>query len=228
MIVFNFLELLYIVATPIGNLEDITLRALRVLKEVDIIVCEDTRHTKILLNKYEIVKPLLSYHSHSGVSKVQKVIDELKSGKDLALVSDAGTPGISDPGYAVVKAAIEEGIEVVPLPGASAFLTALMVAGFPINHFLYLGFLPVKKGRQTLFLSLKEEKNTVVFYESTYRIIKTLREMTEYLGGDREIMIGRELTKKFEEFKRGTIEEIYLEMKDVKPKGEFVVILKGV
>lgn len=228
LIVFNFLELLYIVATPIGNLEDITLRALRVLKEVDTIVCEDTRHTKILLNKYEIVKPLLSYHSHSGVSKVQKVIDELKSGKDLALVSDAGTPGISDPGYAVIKAAIEEGIEVVPLPGASAFLTALMVAGFPINHFLYLGFLPVKKGRQTLFLSLKEEKNTVVFYESTYRIIKTLREMTEYLGGDREIMIGRELTKKFEEFKRGTIEEIYLEMKDVKPKGEFVVILKGV
>ncbi len=219
--------MLYIVATPIGNLEDITLRALRVLKEVDTIICEDTRHTKILLNKYEIEKPLLSYHSHSGVSKVNKLIYELKSGKSLALVSDAGTPGISDPGYAVVKAAIEEGIEVVPLPGPSAFLTALMVSGFPINHFLYLGFLPVKKGRQTLFLSLKEEKKTVVFYESPYRILKTLGDIIEYLGEDRELVIGREITKKFEEFKRGSVGEIYEEMKAKKPKGEFVVILKG-
>ena len=220
--------MLYIVATPIGNLEDITLRALRVLKEVNTIVCEDTRHTKILLNKYEIEKPLLSYHSHSGASKVQKVVDLLEEGKNLALVSDAGTPGISDPGYAVVKAALEKGIEVVPLPGASAFLTALMVSGFPINHFLYLGFLPVKKGRQTMFLKLKEEKNTVVFYESPYRILKTLGELKEYLGEDREIVLARELTKKFEEFKRGTVGEVYEEMQGNKPKGEFVFILKGI
>ena len=219
--------MLYILATPIGNLEDITLRALRILKEVDTIVCEDTRHTAILLNKYEIKKPLLSYHSHSSDSKVQKVIAELKNGKNLALVSDAGTPGISDPGYAVVKLAIEEGIEVVPVPGASAFLTALMASGFPINHFLYLGFLPMKKGRQTLFLSLKEQKETVVFYESPYRIVKTLAEIKAYLGEDREIVLARELTKKFEEFKRGTVGEIYAEMQNQKPKGEFVVILKG-
>lgn len=218
----------YIVSTPIGNLEDLTLRALRILQEVDTIVCEDTRHTQILLNKYEIKKPLLSYHSHSGVSKIEKIIAELKNGKNMALVSDAGTPGISDPGYAVVKVAIEEGIDVVPVPGASAFLTALMASGFPINHFLYLGFLPIKKGRQTLFLSLKEQKETVVFYESPYRILKTLAEIKEYLGAEREIVLARELTKKFEEFKRGTVGEIYAQMQKNPPKGEFVVILKGI
>jgi len=219
--------LLYIVATPIGNLEDITLRALRILKEVDLIVCEDTRHSKILLNKYEIEKPLLSYHSHSRISKINKIIEELKKGKDVALVSDAGTPGISDPGYAVVTAALEEGIEVSPVPGTSAFLTALMVSGFPINQFVYLGFLPVKKGRQTLFFNLKEEKRTVVFYESPYRILKTLGEIKEYLGENREIVLARELTKKFEEFKRGTVKEVYTEMETQKPKGEFVVILSA-
>lgn len=220
--------MLYIVATPIGNLEDITFRAINTLKEVDQIVCEDTRYTKRLLDRYEISKPLLSYHSHSGEAKVEKIMDLLQEGKKLALVSDAGTPGISDPGYKIMQTATQLGIEVVPIPGASAFLTALMASGLPINQFTYLGFLPVKKGRHTLFESFKEEKRTVVFYESPHRIQKTLIQLQEYLGNEREIVVARELTKKFEEFQRGTLEEIAKQVNDKKPKGEFVIILKGI
>lgn len=219
--------MLYIVSTPIGNLEDITLRALGVLRDVDRIVCEDTRHTKRLLAKYEIEKPLLSYHSHSGDAKVEKIIDLLKKGEKLALVSDAGTPGISDPGYKITTVAVQAGIKIVPVPGATAFLTALMASGLPINQFLYLGFLPVKKGRHTLFESLKEEKRTVVFYESCHRIQKTISQLFEYLGGEREIVVARELTKKFEEFVRGDLANVVKIVNEKKPKGEFVVILKG-
>ena len=217
--------MLYIVATPIGNLEDITFRAVRILKEVDIIVCEDTRHTKILLNKYEIAKPLLSYHSHSGQSKVKKVIDLLKEEKDIALVSDAGTPGISDPGYVVIKTAVEEKIDVVPIPGCVASLTALMASGLPINRFCYLGFLPVKKGRQTMFNQLKEEKETVVFYESPYRIQKTINELKEYLGDERKVVIARELTKKFERIHRGRLYHLSEEFEDMTIKGEVTIVI---
>ncbi|MDD2871438.1 MAG: 16S rRNA (cytidine(1402)-2'-O)-methyltransferase [Candidatus Gracilibacteria bacterium] len=224
--------MLYIVATPIGNLEDITYRAVRILSEVDSIACEDTRTSATLLNRYDIKKPLISYHSHSGQTKTDKIIEQLKKGQNIALISDAGTPGISDPGYILIKEAIMEGIEVVPIPGVTAFTTALMGSGMQMNHFLYLGFLPVKKGRQTLFKMLVERKNnkkedeTVVIYESVHRIVRTLKEIGEYFGSEHNIVVARELTKKFEEFKRGNVGEIveYFENNPGKVKGEFVVL----
>ncbi len=216
---------LYIVSTPIGNLQDITLRALQTLKEVDFIAAEDTRHSLILLKKYDIQKKLLSYHSHSGQMKLEKIVGLLKDGKTCALISDAGTPGISDPAYSLIKEVLKEGIEVVPIPGASAFLTALVASGLPMNRFVYLGFLPVKKGRQTLFESFKDEKRTIVFYESPHRIQKTLNQMEEILGGDRKMVVARELTKLHEEFVRGTVSDVKSEFEKRKPKGEFVVIL---
>lgn len=218
---------LYIVSTPIGNLEDITLRALETLKKVDLIVAEDTRHSGILLKKYEIDKPCVSFHSHSGQAKVDKIVDELVSGKEVALISDAGTPGISDPAYVLIQAALEANIEIIPVPGPAAFLTALTASGLPTNQFVYLGFLPLKKGRQTLLTSLQEEKRTVVFYESPHRIIKTLNQLEEYFGPDRRIAIGRELTKIHEEFIRGSIAEVKKTFESRKPKGEFVVVLGG-
>jgi len=218
---------LYIVSTPIGNLEDITLRAINTLKNVDFIAAEDTRHSIILLNKYEIRKPLLSFHSHSGMMKIEKIIEGLKEGKSCALITDAGTPGISDPAYSLVKAAIEQNIQVIPIPGPAAFLTAIVATGLPMNEFVYLGFLPLKKGRQTLLISLKEEEKTVVFYESPHRIKKTLSQLKEFLGGERRIVIGRELTKIHEEFFRGTIEEAVLHFGNKEPKGEFTVVLGG-
>ncbi|MDD3301939.1 MAG: 16S rRNA (cytidine(1402)-2'-O)-methyltransferase [Candidatus Gracilibacteria bacterium] len=218
--------MLYIVSTPIGNLEDITLRALRTLKEVDYIACEDTRTTATLLNHYEIKKSLLSYHSYSGVAKLDKIIALLNEGKDIALVSDAGTPGISDPGYPLIQEALKNNIRIIPIPGVSAFLTALQASGLPINHFLYFGFLPIKKGRQTLFKKLQTIEETVVFYESVHRIERTLRDLGEYLGEDRKIVIARELTKKFEEFNRVTIKDaIDIYCKKEKQKGEFVIII---
>lgn len=219
---------LYIVSTPIGNLEDITLRALDTLKKVDVIVAEDTRHSQILLKKYDIQKKLLSYHSHSGYMKIEKIITLLKEGKTCALISDAGTPGISDPAYTLIQAALEAEIELIPIPGASAFLTALTASGLPINHFIYLGFIPTKKGRQTLFKSLLEEKRTTVFYESPHRINKTLSQLEEVLGGDRKIVIARELTKMHEEFLRGTISSVREEFEKRAPKGEFVLVLGGI
>lgn len=219
--------MLYIVATPIGNLEDITMRALSTLKEVDIIIAEDTRHSQILLNKYKIQKKLISYHSHSGKTKVEKILTILKEGKSCALISDAGTPGISDPAYALIKEALANNIKVIPIPGPAAFLTALCASGLPTHQFLYLGFLPLKKGRQTLLKSLKDEKRTVVFYESPHRIKKTLNQLEEFLGGDRKIVLARELTKIYEEFICGTIKDVSKEFEKRKPKGEFVVILGG-
>jgi len=214
---------LYIVATPIGNLSDITFRALETLKSVDFIACEDTRVTSKLLARYEIKKPLISYFQHSKVAKLDRLISLLREGKDIALVTDAGTPGISDPGQRLIEEAVKSKIEVVPIPGPSAVTTALSVSGFPTDEFVFLGFLPHKKGRQTKLKGLAQENRTIVLYESPYRIKKLLSELLEFCG-DREICVCRELTKKFEEIYRGKISEV---LPKVKEKGEFVVIFKG-
>ncbi len=216
---------LYIVATPIGNLEDITHRAVRILEEVDLIAAEDTRHSKKLLAHYEIKTPVTSYHSHSSDKKVHALVSEMSAGKDLALISDAGTPGISDPAWSLIQAALAAGIQIIPIPGASAFLTGLMGAGLPMNEFNYIGFIPAKKGRQTLFTQLAEEKRTTVMYESPHRIMKTLAQMQELIGPDREIVIARELTKMHETFHRGTIAQLHAEFKNNPPKGEMVLLL---
>ncbi|MDP4007873.1 MAG: 16S rRNA (cytidine(1402)-2'-O)-methyltransferase [Candidatus Peregrinibacteria bacterium] len=230
--------MLYIVATPIGNLEDMTFRAVRTLKEVDVILAEDTRHSGILLKHYDIKTPMTSFHSYSTEVKLKDLVRELSGdascpARSMAMISDAGTPGISDPAYNLINAAIKAGVKVVPIPGASAFLTAVCASGAMTNRFKYLGFLPVKKGRQTLFKELKAEleetKNpsTIIFYESSHRIMKTLDEIMSYLG-DRNIIIARELTKKFEEFVRGTVSEVITHFKTHSAKGEFVVIIDGV
>jgi len=224
--------MLYIVATPIWNLGDITYRAVETLKKVDSIACEDTRTSGTLLNHYDIKKPLISFHSHSGKTKTDKIIEQLKVWQDIALISDAWTPGISDPWYILIKEAISEWIEVVPIPWVTAFTTALMASWMQMNHFLYLWFLPVKKWRQTLFKMLverkknKKEDETVVIYESVHRILKTLKELSEYFWEDHHIVVWRELTKKFEEFKRWNIKDIidYFENTPWKIKGEFVVM----
>jgi 16S rRNA (cytidine1402-2'-O)-methyltransferase len=218
--------MLYIVATPIGNLEDITLRALRILKEVDYIAAEDTRHSKILLNAYDIQKPLISFHAWSDERKLAELLGLLKEHKKIALISDAGTPGISDPGYVLIKAALEHGIAVIPIPGASAFLTALSASGLPSNHFIYLGFLPLKKGRQTLLKSFEQENRTIVFYESPHRLQKTLHELAQ-LYPSRSMVIARELTKIHEEFFRGTVAEAYEYFQKKQPRGEFVILMKN-
>lgn len=223
--------MLYIVATPIWNLEDITFRAVKTLQEVDLIACEDTRTSQVLLSHYEIKKPLLSFHSHSWVTKIDKIMEELKKWKKVALITDAWTPGISDPWYVLVKEAILQNIEVVPIPWVTAFTTALMASGMQMNHFLYLWFLPLKKGRQTLFNLLVERKKsklseTIVIYESVHRILKTIKEIWEYFWNDLQIVVARELTKKFEEFVRWDISEVldYFEKNPWKVKGEFVVL----
>lgn len=220
--------MLSIVSTPIGNLEDITLRALRILKEADYIACEDTRMTGQLLGYYDIQNGgrLMSFHSHSGFSKMEKIIELLKEWKHVALVSDAGTPGISDPGFVLIRAAIEHGITVTPVPGASAVLSSIVASGMDCHQYLYLGFLPVKKWRQTMLKKLAEKTYTTVIYESVHRIEKTLAELEEYLGADHHIVVGREITKKFEEFRRGTISEIREWYKgEGRVKGEFVLVL---
>jgi len=221
-------DTLYIVATPIGNLEDITLRALRVLGEVDLILCEDTRVTRKLLQKYNIATPAMSYHSHSEKSKVEKIIKLLEDGKDLALVSDAGTPTISDPGTKLVAqlSRLNLDIKIIPIPGPSAAISALSASGVPSSEFLFLGFLPHKKGRETLFKEIAMSKRTAVFYESPHRILKTLSSLTEHTP-DKKIVIARELTKIYEEFLSGTPSELIeaLEKTPEKQKGEFVVIV---
>lgn len=224
---------LYIVATPIGNLEDITLRAIRVLKEVDMILCEDTRTTQKLLQKYEIVTPTLSYHSHSGLAKVEKIFETLEEGKNLALVSDAGTPAISDPGVLLVSQVKEkfgDTVAIVPIPGPSAVITALSASGLPSSDFLFLGFLPHKKGRETLFKEIASSKRTVVFYESPHRITKTLESLKKHLGSGRHIAVARELTKIYEELVSGAPEDVmkYFSLNKDKVRGEFVVMVSPV
>lgn len=216
-------SILYIVSSPIGNLSDISYRAIEILQSVDFIVCEDTRHSKKLLTHYNIEKPLVSFHAHSNENKIDQIVKRISSGQKAALLSDAGTPGISDPGFHLTKKMIKNNVKLVPIPGAAAFLTALQSAACPINQFLYLGFLPIKKGRQTLLKSLCEEKRTIVFYESVHRIRKTLEDLKDFFGEERYIIIARELTKIHEEFFRGTIKEAILHFE--KPKGEFVIII---
>lgn len=212
---------LYIVSTPIGNLEDITLRALRILKSVDLIACEDTRQTKILLAHFQIKKNLISYHQHSKLSKINLLISKLESGQNIAVVTDAGTPGLSDPAGVLIAEAFQSKLKVVPIPGPSALTTLLAVAGESMDKFLFLGFLPKKKGRLTLLKYLDKSKFPIVFFESPKRILKTLKDIQDTMG-DRFIIVGRELTKKFEEIYRGRISEV---ISKIKPQGEFVIII---
>ena len=217
---------LYIVATPIGNLEDITLRALRVLKEVDLILCEDTRVTRKLLDHYKISTPTLSYHQHSGKVKLDKVLDQLDQDKQIALVTDAGTPGVSDPGGKLVAEALLAGNEVEPIPGPSALATAISISGLPMDKFLFLGFLPHKKGRQTLIKKIIASKYPIILYESVHRIKKLLKELM--INNQKlNLVVCRELTKKFETIYRGTAEKVLDQLSDQQTKGEFVVIIKN-
>ena len=220
------MSVLYIVATPIGNLEDISKRALRILSEVDLILCEDTRVTRKLLDHYQIKTPTISYHQHSKINKIEYILGFLKDGKDLALVSDAGTPGISDPGGKLISEVYNLGFKVCPIPGASAAITAASVSGFPTDKFLFMGFPPQKKKRKKFFEEAVSSKYPVIFYESTYRILKTLEELKE-IDNKLILMVCRELTKKFETIYRGDIEEVIKEIKKGEIKGEFVVVLGG-
>ncbi len=218
--------MLYIIATPIGNLEDITLRALRILKEVNLIACEDTRVTKKLLNHYDIKTSLISYHQHSRIAKVDYLIGELKKGKDIALVTDAGAPGISDPGNILVAEVLKNGMQVSPIPGASALTTLISAAGINTQKFIFLGFPPHKKGRKTFFQEVISQKYPVIYYDSVHRVIKNLKLLKELKKENLEIIIGRELTKMHEEIIRGSVGEIleHFEKNPEKLKGEFAVI----
>ena len=218
---------LYIVPTPIGNLEDITLRAIRILKECDLILAEDTRNTIHLLKHFQIDKPLKSYHQHNEHKVLQEIILLIQQGKSIALVSDAGTPAISDPGFLLVRECISAGIAVETLPGPTAFVPALVNSGFPCDNFMFIGFLPIKKGRSTKIKSLLEETKTIILYESPYRLVKTLEELKSSLGADRKASVSRELSKLFEETKRGTLQELatYFSLKTV--KGEIVIVVEG-
>ncbi len=218
---------LYLVPTPIGNLGDITLRALEILKSVDVILAEDTRTSGILLKHYQINKPLQSFHIFNEHKTVNKLIDRLKAGEVLALISDAGTPGISDPGFLLVREALKAGVKIDCLPGATALIPALVKSGFPTDRFVFEGFLPHKKGRQTLLKKLAEEERTIIFYESPHRLVKALEQLKEFFGANRQSSVSRELSKKFEETKTGTVQELldYFSSKEV--KGEIVVVVSG-
>lgn len=218
---------LYLIPTPIGNLEDITLRAIRILKEVDLILCEDTRTSKPLLKHFEISTPLLSYHIFNEHQKIESIIDRIKMGENIGLISDAGTPGISDPGFLLVREAVKNGIEVDTLPGATAFVPALVNSALPMDRFCFEGFLPHKKGRQTRLEKLKEEERTIILYESPHRLIKTLTQLSEYLGIDRQASVSREISKMFQENKRGSLEGLieYFSSKTI--KGEIVICVEG-
>jgi len=215
---------LYIIATPIGNLEDLSFRALRVLKEVDLILCEDTRISRKLLSHYKISKPVLSYHQHSKLNKIEYISEQLEKHKDLALISDAGTPCISDPGAKLIDYLVKEqpDLKIIPIPGPSALISALSISGFSADRFIFLGFLPAKKKRKKFFQEIIDAKHTVVFYESCHRIIKTLGE----LSPESEIVVCREITKKFETIYRGSVNEIINQVGKDKIKGEFVVVIK--
>jgi 16S rRNA (cytidine1402-2'-O)-methyltransferase len=219
--------MLYIVPTPIGNLQDITLRALEVLKNVDLVLAEDTRTSSKLLNHYQITKPLSPYHSHNEHQVLQHLVNQLLQGKTMALVSDAGTPGISDPAFLLVRECIKVGVKVECLPGATALVPALLNSGLPANRFIFEGFLPLKKGRQTLFKKLAEEDRTLIFYESPLRLVRTLEDFIEYFGASRACSVSRELSKMFEENVRGTLQEVCDHFKQKTVKGEIVIIVAG-
>lgn len=223
----TFVNMLYLVPTPIGNLKDITLRALEVLKETDLILAEDTRTTGHLLDHYQIKKQLTPYHQHNEHKVLHHLVSQLLEGKKMALVTDAGTPGISDPAYLLVRECIKAGIHVECLPGATAFVPALVNSGIPANRFSFEGFLPLKKGRQTLLKALALEERTLIFYESPLRLVRTLEELIPYFGSDRPCSVSRELTKMFEETKRGSLQEVADYFKQKTVKGELVIIIGG-
>jgi 16S rRNA (cytidine1402-2'-O)-methyltransferase len=218
---------LYIVPTPIGNLEDITLRAIKVLKEVDLILCEDTRRSKKLLNHLEIDVPLRSHHKFNEHIEVSYIVKKIVEGSNMALISDAGVPGISDPGFLIVRTCLENNIEIECLPGPTAFVPALVVSGLPIDKFIFEGFLPAKKGRKSRLVKLALESRTMVFYESPHKLLRTLLDFDNFFGSNRKISISRELTKLYEETLRGSIKEMVAIYSNKKPKGEYVIIVQG-
>lgn len=218
---------LYLVPTPVGNLGDITLRALEVLKQADAILCEDTRTSGKLLKHYDIQRPLYSYHQHNEHKVTENLVAQLQSGKTLALITDAGTPAVSDPGFYLVRACVQNNIEVECLPGATAFVPALAVSGLPTQRFTFEGFLPQKKGRKTMLEKLAEEERTMVLYESPHRLVKCLEELKEFMGGERQASVSREISKLFAETKRGSLAALILYYTEHPPKGEIVIVVAG-
>ncbi len=219
--------ILYIVPTPVGNMEDMTFRAVRILKEVDLVLAEDTRTSGILLKHFEIKNHLMSHHKFNEHGTSAGIVQRLLAGENVALISDAGTPGISDPGFFLVREAVRAGVEVQCLPGATAFVPALVSSGLPCDRFAFEGFLPQKKGRQTRLESLREEQRTMIFYESPYRLVKTLQQFADTYGGERRVSVCREISKVHEESVRGTLAEVIAHFKEKEPKGEIVIILEG-
>jgi 16S rRNA (cytidine1402-2'-O)-methyltransferase len=217
---------LYVVSTPIGNLDDITLRAISVLQHVDVIAAEDTRKTRFLLAHLHITKPLVSFHSYNEARRTPDLVEQLSKGKAVALVTDAGTPGISDPAYSLIRAALDAGMKVIPVPGASAVLPALIASGLPTDRFVFEGFLPVKKGRQKKLDELRSEPRTIVVYESPFRIVRTLEDLLACFG-DRRVAVARELTKKFEEVIRGSVSSVLDDLRKKTPRGEYVLVIEG-
>lgn len=220
--------LLYLIPSPIGNLKDITLRAIEIMKEANVILAEDTRTSSKVLNHYQILTPLTPYHQHNEHKILQHLIDQLLAGKTMALITDAGTPGVSDPAFLLVRECIKNNIRVECLPGATAFVPAIVDSGLPMNRFIFEGFLPLKKGRQTVLKQLAREERTMVFYESPMRLVKTLEDFIQYFGEDRQCCVSRELTKLFEENKRGTLKEVAEYYKQKGVKGEIVITVEGV
>ncbi|MDD7744252.1 MULTISPECIES: 16S rRNA (cytidine(1402)-2'-O)-methyltransferase [Prevotella] len=218
---------LYIVPTPVGNMEDMTLRAIRILKEADLVLAEDTRTSGILLKHFEIKNQLMAHHKFNEHGTSAGIVERLKGGQTVALISDAGTPGISDPGFYLAREAVAAGITVQCLPGATAFVPAIVASGLPCDRFCFEGFLPQKKGRATRLESLTEESRTMIFYESPYRVVKTLKQFAEYFGGDRQVSACREISKIHEESVRGTLDEVIAHFEEIPPKGEFVIVLAG-
>ena len=219
--------ILYIVPTPVGNMEDMTLRAIRILKEADLVLAEDTRTSGILLKHFQIQQHLLSHHKFNEHGTSAAVVERLRAGQTIALISDAGTPGISDPGFFLVREAVRAGIEVQTLPGATAFVPALVSSGLPCDRFCFEGFLPQKKGRKTHLESLRDETRTMIFYESPYRVLKTLQQMREVFGGDRQVSVAREISKVHEEHVRGSLDEAIQHFEETEPRGEFVIVVAG-
>ncbi len=219
--------MLYIVPTPIGNLADMTFRAIDVLKTVDLILAEDTRTSSVLLQHYQIQKPITPYHQHNEHKIVQHLAEQLQAGRTMALLTDAGTPGISDPAFLLVRECVKNNVVVECLPGATAFVPALVNSGLPTNSFCFEGFPPLKKGRQTFFKRLADEERTMVFYESPMRLVKTLNELVQYFGAERQCCVSRELTKKFEENKRGSLQEVHDHFNRKPVKGEIVIVVQG-